>query len=406
MIQSGLVKTSIEKLDDFLGGGFPVGSMVFIWTQPGIPNAPFAYQSLNKALEEGHAVVYIAQTKSPNAVEKEIFEYGWDISKYKTGKFKFMDAYSSLVKADCKEGYAVNAKDIKEFTKALEILLKDENSAKTVVILDSLSTLIDNCGEGCINEIREWKRLFKEYNAAGIFLFTQWLYENELLEKLRDLADAIVQLKAIEERVILREYFTVPKVAWWKSVKKGVPFKIAVPGGVKVYIPKVLVTGSFSAGKTSFVHSASTRAVSVDRIGTTVALDHGHVDYAGFSVDLFGTPGQERFDPILKLLGGEALGVIVIIDSTEPKRFPRAKDMLEKTKTEGLPTVFVANKANLKGALSIEEIKRRMNLPKDIEMLPVVAENLSKISKSKKEPCQLNKEDVNMVLDKLFKQVV
>ena len=77
------------------------------------------------------------------------------------------------------------------------------------------------------------------------------------------------------------------------------PIRKIKPGGFRGYIPKILVTGPFHAGKTTMVHSLSMRAVSVQRMGTTVALDFGHVDYKGFSLDLFGTIGQPRFDPIL-----------------------------------------------------------------------------------------------------------
>ncbi len=406
MEDTKLIKTGIQKLDDFLGGGLQIGSITLFWTQPGVANAPFAYQLLNKGLEEGIAGIYIIQTKKASAVENEISDYGWDITNYKeAGNFKFIDAYSSLTKAGSKEEVIVkNPKNIKEITKVLEDLLKNINSKRTVVIFDSLSTIIDNCNEEPINEIKIWKKLFEEHNVAAIFLFTEWLYDKKLLNKLRNIADTIVQLKAIEEKVILREYFTVPKIKGAKPIKKGVPFKITTPGGVRIYIPKILVTGPFNAGKTSFIHSASTRAVSVDRMGTTVALDHGHVDYAGFSVDLFGTPGQERFDPILKLLGAEALGVIVVIDSTGPAGFLRAKEMLERTKTEGLPTIVVANKSNLKGALSVEDIRKKMRLSKEIPIVAVVAEDLKTARKN--HPCKLKEEDVHKVLDRLFEAIV
>ena len=74
-----------------------------------------------------------------------------------------------------------------------------------------------------------------------------------------------------------------------------------MPGGIKIYIPKILVTGPYHAGKTSFVRTASYKSVSVNRKGlegkneTTVALDFGHVKLGGFLVELFGTPGQQRF---------------------------------------------------------------------------------------------------------------
>ncbi|MCH8331048.1 MAG: GTP-binding protein, partial [Bacteroidetes bacterium] len=173
----------------------------------------------------------------------------------------------------------------------------------------------------------------------------------------------------------MRNYFTVSKASWLEEIEhREIPFKVVKPGGVNVYIPKILVTGPYNAGKTSFIHSVSVKAVSVDRAGTTVALDHGKVMYHGLLADLFGTPGQERFDPLLKMLGGEALGVIIVIDATNPKSFPRAKEMLHLTHAENLPAVLAANKADLKGALKPGEIREKMKLPKEIPIVPVVAE--------------------------------
>ena len=145
------------------------------------------------------------------------------------------------------------------------------------------------------------------------------------------------------------------------------------PGGIRGYIPKVLVTGPYHAGKTTLVHTLSTRAVSVQRMGTTVALDFGHVDHKGFSLDLFGTVGQSRFDPILKQLGGEALGAILIVDSTKPEEFPRAKEMMHKAGVYGLPYVVAANKQDLPHALSVEQVRERMNISGEIIVVGTVA---------------------------------
>jgi signal recognition particle receptor subunit beta len=104
------------------------------------------------------------------------------------------------------------------------------------------------------------------------------------------------------------------------------------------------------------------------------------------------------------MLGGEALGVIVVVDSTDPDGFARAKDMLKATKTEGLPSVIVANKANMAGALKPEEIRSRMALPEDIPIVPVVADDLKKVKKG--EPCKLRQGDIEEALSRLFGAVV
>jgi hypothetical protein len=404
-----LLKTGIPKLDMPLGGGIKPCSIILFWAQPGIENAPFAYQFVIERMDKGDKGVYVIESKRTDTVKQEMEEYGWDIKEYlEEETFTFIDAYSGLIHAPSKERFIVrDARNPKAITSTLKEVLEETSKEKhKIVIFDSISTFIDHCGEHAVDELKIWKSIFQETNSTGIFLFTEWPYKKKTLDKVRLISDAIVSISAVEEKVILREYFHVSKVSWdgKEKSKIKIPFKIISPGGVKVYIPKILVTGPYNAGKSSFVHSASTRAVSVDRLGTTIALDHGHVDYSGFSVDLFGTPGQERFDPILELLGGEALGVIVVVDSTDPETFLRAKEMLEKSKSVGLPYVIAANKANLEGALKTEEIREAMGLPKDIPIVPVIAEKIPKVKG--KVPADLNQDYVHKVLDSLFDKII
>ena len=404
-----LFKTGIPRLDKSLEGGIKPFSITTFWAKPGIENAPFAYQVLFERIEEGDIGVYIVNTKRSDTVMEEMKHYGWEVKDYiERNSLIFVDAYSGLIRAPSKEKFFVkDAKNPKAITSKLNEVLEEIKDKHKLVVFDSISTLIDHCGEDSLDEVKEWKNLFESNKATGIFLFTEWPYEKETLNKVQLISDAIINLSAIEERVILREYFSIPKASWVEKeeIKEiRIPFKISTPGGVRVYIPKVLVTGPYNAGKSSFVHSASTRAVSVDRLGTTIALDHGHVDYAGFSVDLFGTPGQERFDPILELLGGEALGVIVVVDSTDPETFPRAKEMLEKSKASGLPYVIAANKSNLEGALTPEEIRNTMKIPETIPIIPVTAEKIPETKE--KVPAELKEEDVHNVLDALFERLI
>ncbi len=403
-----IFKTSIPKLDDFLNGGLRTSSITLLWAIPGIDNSPFAYQTMVSELEKGDRCIYINQSKRSNTVLDEIENYGWNIREYKEkGDFIFLDAYSGLINAEPVETYSVeNPENPKEITRLLEEILNKEDSRNTLVVYDSISTMMDHCGESAISELEEWKRIFNDKNAFGVFLFTEWPYEENFLVGLRELSDTIVELKAIEEKVILREFFVVSKIGWnGKSTEGGTaPFKISIPGGVMIYVPKILVTGPFNAGKTSVIHSLSDKAVSVERVGTTIALDHGHVDYAGFSVDLFGTPGQERFDPILELLGGEALGVIAVVDATNPDSFPRVREMLEKTKSAGLPCAVAANKIDLQGALSIDEITESLNLGSEVPIMPVTAEDISKIKDA--EPAALKKEQLHDLLNALFSKMI
>ncbi|MBR9707347.1 MAG: GTP-binding protein, partial [Candidatus Diapherotrites archaeon] len=331
--------------------------------------------------------------------------YGWDLKEEEeNGSITFIDAYAGLLKMPSKSKYSVkDPRDPKNIIDATKDVCSKITGPK-IIILDSLSTLLDLTKNGVSKLLSAWKKELKKLNSTLITLFTSWGYDEKTLKELDDAHDAIISIKTIEDAVILRTFYTVIKVNWSDIISKDIPFKIVRPGGIEVYIPKILITGAYNAGKTSFIHSASTKAISVDRFGTTIALDHGHLKYTGFSVDLFGTPGQQRFDPILKLLGGQSLGVIILLDSTDPETFPRAIEMWGKTKTQGLPTIFVANKADLPGAIPPEKIRELASIPGNIKIIPVRAEKPEDIKPNV--PAQLKRKDVEKVFDELFKTLL
>jgi len=403
------MKTGIPKLDELLDGGIKDHSSVLFCADPGVANQAFAQQFLFHILDQGHKGLYFTNNKPPSIIRKVLKEYGWNPEQFEKNKtLYFIDDFSALSSQASKEAFVVaQPTDFNQIESTLISAFQRLKNKNMVLVFDSLSSLIDLNGTDKIifEHLKKWIKNAKENNIAPVFLFTRWPYGDAFIKNIGNLFDCVIDLKAIERKVILRNYFTVSKAKWLKKIEKvEIPFKIIKPGGIKVYIPKILVTGPFNAGKTSFIHSASTKAVSVDRFGTTIALDHGHVNYKGFAADLFGTPGQERFDPILEYLGGESLGVIIVVDSTKPDSFSRAKDMLEKANAVGLPSVLVANKADLKDALKPEQIRKKMKLPKEIPIVPIVAQNLNQAKKGR--PCQLKKQDIQKVLEKLFEMVV
>jgi len=404
-----ILATGIPKLDEVVGGGIPAYKSVLLYAKPGVENTEFAMQMLNYRLKKGDKGLYLVNNKKPDAVRYLLSKYDWNLSDFeKKNALFFLDCYSGMLSQPSKEKFSVeDPVDVKKLDVAICKALEALKNQNTLFIFDSLSSFIDLHGfdKELFEYLEHWLRLAYEYHVTPVFIFTEWPYKQSHLTKLKSLFDCVVNIKAIERKVILRKYFSVAKANWSEAVsKKEIPFKVLAPGGIRVYLPKVLVTGPFNAGKTSFIHSASSRAVSVDRLGTTVALDHGYLEYKGFAIDLWGTPGQERFDPILELLGSESLGVIVVIDSTNPESFVRAKEMINLTKTEGLPLVVVANKANLPGALTPEEIRAKMKLSEDIPIVPVVAENLDNVEAGK--PCKLKESEIHLVLDKLLEVVV
>jgi uncharacterized protein len=372
-------KTHIPKLDEFLGGGIPAGSSILFCAVPGVECEAFGYQILNGVIEDGYNGFIFTNVTEPHNIVYEFNRYGWNLEKYlEEKKAFFVDGSSNFIGIPPMGKYSID-----ELSQIEEVVLKAiDDVPDGVGVINNISTLIDYLEEDKIIEIiNKWNERARANKTILVYIFTKWDYKPELVDAVKSTVDSVVSLTSIEERVIIGQGFMVTSASWPHPKNNMVLFFVLQPGGVKIYIPKILVTGPFNAGKSSFVELISEKSVSVDRMAlekfpTTIAMDIGHVDHDGFVADIFGTPGQERFDLMLDVLAKEAVGAFIMVDSSAPQTFGRAKEMINKTQAEAIPKIIVANKQDLPGALSPEKIREAMKLDKDIPIIPtIVSEN-------------------------------
>jgi len=144
---------------------------------------------------------------------------------------------------------------------------------------------------------------------------------------------------------------------------------------------KILITGSFGSGKTTFVKTLSEidpltteKKISSqeEQIGekktTTVAMDMGKLKIGNdIEIHLFATPGQDRFDFMLDILKRGILGGIVLVDATNPKSIEVAEKFAEKIRSShDIPLIFCVTKSDVPGAKSLDEIKAHLGNFDDI----------------------------------------
>lgn len=367
-------KTHIPKLDDFLGGGIPEGSSVLFYADPGVECEAFGYQTLQSRVEEGDPGFIFTNVTEPSSIIYEFEKFGWDLEKVMDdNKVFFVDGSSYFIGAPVTGKYSIE--DYSQIEQVVIDAITDVPDG--VGVINNLSTLIDYLDEGeTVRIIKKWNQIAKDKNTILLYIFTEWDYETDLIDEIKESMDCLVNLSTIEERVIIGQGFMVTGASWTTPSTSMVLFNILRPGGIKIFIPKILVTGPFNAGKSSFVKKIAPNSVSVDemalgQVPTTVAMDIGHMEYKGFVADVFGTPGQERFDLILDVLSKEAVGAFILVDSTDPKTFPRAKEMIKRCKAEAIPKVIVANKQDLPSSLSPDEIRKVMSIGQAIPIIPV-----------------------------------
>ena len=143
---------------------------------------------------------------------------------------------------------------------------------------------------------------------------------------------------------------------------------------------KILVTGTFNAGKTTFIKSISeidtvyTDKKMMEREEwTTVAMDFGRIMVdERLSLYLFGTPGQERFDFMWDILQEDIIGFVLLVDSTIPKVEATLSILEFFAERTDAPYVVACTKQDHKNALPVETIKNQLGL-NAVPILPCVA---------------------------------
>ncbi|HLA44815.1 MAG TPA: ATP/GTP-binding protein [Aggregatilineales bacterium] len=145
---------------------------------------------------------------------------------------------------------------------------------------------------------------------------------------------------------------------------------------------KIIVTGPFNSGKTTFVSTISDipvvsteRKITTEDRGvkaeTTVAMDYGRVTLDGRVLHLNGTPGQTRFDFMWEILATEMDGFIVLIDSTDETSFPDANELIQLFfRFKQVPYLVVANKADMPGAASLSQVRRETSIDDAVTVMP------------------------------------
>lgn len=149
---------------------------------------------------------------------------------------------------------------------------------------------------------------------------------------------------------------------------------------------KVVITGPFNAGKTTFIKAVSEITVlSTERQisetsgegsgETTVAMDFGRITISDDVVlYLFGTPGQERFSFMWETLSEGMLGFVVLIDADDRSSYDDAKSMIAFFKSmSDVPFVVAGNKVPADDIEQLRALRTAIDLDDDVPLLPVDA---------------------------------
>ena len=151
-------------------------------------------------------------------------------------------------------------------------------------------------------------------------------------------------------------------------------------GGTAV---KIVVTGPFSAGKTTLIRTISeitvlsteqdiTDSTRSRKAETTVAMDFGRITIdRDLVLYLFGTPGQDRFDFMWEILGEGMLGYILLVDSSREDSLEEAVGILAAfRKMARVPFVVALNRSAGMDPQDEERVRDVLALDEDTPVVP------------------------------------
>jgi len=145
---------------------------------------------------------------------------------------------------------------------------------------------------------------------------------------------------------------------------------------------KIVVTGPFSAGKTTLIRTISEITVLSTERGitdetrsrkreTTVAMDFGRITIdRELVLYLFGTPGQERFDFMWEILGEGMLGYLLLVDASRADSLAEAEGILAAFhQMARVPFAVGINRATGEPG-EVDQVRDRLGLDPQVPVLP------------------------------------
>jgi uncharacterized protein len=146
---------------------------------------------------------------------------------------------------------------------------------------------------------------------------------------------------------------------------------------------KIVVTGPFSAGKTTLIRTISeitvlstekdiTDETRSRKSETTVAMDFGRITIdRDLVLYLFGTPGQDRFDFMWEILGEGMLGYVVLLDAQRPESLDEAAGILAAFRRMArVPFVVGLNRADGLAPEDEQRVRDTLDLAPDVPVVP------------------------------------
>ena len=224
---------TISVINRLVDGGIPTSATIMIVGPSASGKTVLLENLMHASLVKGKPCVFIATMEFPSGIRKEMKGLGFDVSDYeKKGKLAFIDCYSAAAGQTSEEKYSVSS--VTDLTRlGIEVSSCLESFGKgTEVFLDSLAPWVASLKpEFIVSFIHTTGAKVKA--GDGKFSFTIGTsVDRELLTKLEDASDGIVELKISESEKEPRRRLAIRKFRGRKHSTEWIDFQVTENRGI------------------------------------------------------------------------------------------------------------------------------------------------------------------------------
>ena len=363
-----VISTGVSGIDDMLGGGIARGSRVLYSMEPAVDGQLFMLSGISAAMKKGLSCLVIIPHTTVSAFCHDASKLLGEGTDLRGKSIVFIDAVDRdrIQRTAASPGSAVQEWEARiskvsgennvEIVFAYFDLINEEFGARAgLQLLDSA------------REDGEPTLVIEHLNLEGPSLPERFIGEFSF--------DLVVDIKASSLPLPHFTYFTL-YMAPSQVPTRSVPFTIT-GNRIIPYIPRIVVVGPPGSGKSTFVARVSDRSSCRDRINiggdTTSEMDLGWMRWKDFDIAVHGTPENKEFDPMMPTLLKHAMGVVVLIDASDPASFDRARDLIAMVGRHNLPIIVAANKKDLPGIIDETGIREVLKIPEKIPVVSITA---------------------------------
>ena len=194
------VSLGIEKLDELLGGGIPLGSIILVTGPAGSGKTTFLRAFLHKGMEQGETGIYIMSQRNPDYVIEDMRLFNWEVD---TTKLKFL-AFDGIIPEPKPYVYG-NYSSLTDLAGGLRKLSSELNGKPARCIMDNLSSFFIPRDESHVFQFLQLAfRMLRSSNITAMLQLQSDAHDPKTVAIMESLCDGTIELKREGEERFLR----------------------------------------------------------------------------------------------------------------------------------------------------------------------------------------------------------